>query len=111
MVIIKFSSHNVKSIDAGKRDNEVFVKITHNDNKVTTLTEDIGNKDIYFFNETIMRNIAWVSFFEISEVFNIPEHEKAAIKKDRDSKKTKNEIQTNHQSKDPFDDMFSFSHN
>ncbi|MHB8098172.1 MAG: hypothetical protein ACYDD5_01105 [Sulfuricurvum sp.] len=86
MIIIKFSVEGLIDYSAGKNDKMVYVSLLYDDGYKTVLKENIGNKVIEHYKATIMRKMGWVSFFEISEVFGISDHEKKEIKRSKEPK-------------------------
>ena len=84
MIMIKFSTMGVKSINPGKSTKEVFVDIKYDNGSSTRFSEKIKYGSFFvFFDQTFLSNIGWVSFFEDNEVFHIPPAEKEEIMREK----------------------------
>lgn len=80
MIMIKFSTVGVKSINPGKTKKEVFVDIKYHNGSLERFSEQIKYGSFFiFFDQSFLSNIGWVSFFEDHEVFHIPPAEKAEL--------------------------------
>jgi hypothetical protein len=84
MIMIKFSTIGVQSINPGKSTKEVFVDIKYDNGSSKRFSEKIKYGSFFvFFDQTFLSNIGWVSFFEDNEVFHIPPAEKEEIMREK----------------------------
>jgi hypothetical protein len=81
MIIIKFNHTNVKDFTPFKdsNSNTVNVRLIFMDNTSTVLSKPFEGK-FYHWELLQFRNIAWIMFYEVKEVFSIPELEMKSIK-------------------------------
>lgn len=80
IIIIRFSTVGLIACQPDKNEKEVFVVLTYENGDKVILKELLGDKKIDYFNSTFMRKIGFVSFYEQTEVFNIPLHERKVKK-------------------------------
>lgn len=107
MIIIRFCTKGLISCEPGKNESEVFVKLIYDNGDKVILKELLNSKKIDYFNSTFMRKSGFVSFYEHTEVFNIPFHERKIKKPNNQEDDSKINIKNGKQDQINLDNIES----
>lgn len=91
MRLVKFSTKKLNDYDVIRISDGVNIILHYSDSeKPYILTEKFDTSKVHHWNFSNVGNLGWITFYEISEVFHIPTHEKEAISKARKPKAEQN---------------------
>lgn len=80
MTLIKFTTKNLYDYNVIKESDGIIIKLLYTDSdKENTIIRKFDTSKIHYWNFTNVGNLGWITFYELSEVFHIPPHEKAEI--------------------------------